>query len=114
MSDHDLAKQLASGNTWHRDTAARLLFERQDDSALRSIGGIARRSRSALSRMHGLYVLAWLDALFAVDLFVAADDRNPRVWEHALKLSERHSASDKVLQRNLISLVNDTDQRTVH
>ena len=47
----DLAALLEHPNGWHRDTAARLLYQRRDESVIPELNRIAEESSSALGRM---------------------------------------------------------------
>ncbi|MBX3437290.1 MAG: hypothetical protein KF861_07370, partial [Planctomycetaceae bacterium] len=47
----ELVGQLASPNAWHRDTAARLLLERQDHTAAPLLARTARFGSSAATRV---------------------------------------------------------------
>src|SRR2546429_3014443 len=59
----ELVALLESPNGWQRDTAARLLYERQDESAVRPLEKLLNNSGSPVARMHALYALAGLAAL---------------------------------------------------
>jgi len=97
-STKELVATLAHKNGWHRDTAARLLYERHDLSAVPWLEQLLTQSPSALARMHALHVLDGLGALKSGQLEIALRDADPHVREHAVKLTERilpHSASAK-------------------
>lgn len=85
----ELVATLEHKNGWHRDTAARLLFERQDASAVPLLEQLLAQSSSPLARMHALHVLDGLGALKAGTLQAAMQDADPHVREHAVKLSEK-------------------------
>jgi putative membrane-bound dehydrogenase-like protein len=85
----ELVNTLEHRNGWHRDTAARLLFERQDKSAAPLIEKLLRESQSPLGRMHALWALDGQGALGAAHVLGACDDGDERVREHAVRLSER-------------------------
>ena len=72
-----------------RNTAARLLYQRQDKTAVAAIKRLARTSRFPQGRMHGLYVLDGLDALDPQRLATALKDPDANVRLHALQLAER-------------------------
>src|SRR5256885_1639585 len=57
MSAGELVGMLESPNGWTRDTAARLIYERQDKAAVGPLIKLASESKSPLSRMHALYAL---------------------------------------------------------
>src|SRR5437773_1430537 len=58
----ELVALLGHPNGWHRDTAARLLCERQDKSAAPLLERLLKDSRSPLARMHALCALEGLGA----------------------------------------------------
>ena len=84
----ELVKVLEHRNAWHRETAARLLYERQDKAAVPALERLLRESQSPLGRMHALHVLDGLGALNAGHLQQALDDADERVREHAVRLTE--------------------------
>lgn len=85
----ELVSMLAQRNGWHRDTAARLLYERQDQGALPLLEKFVRESKSPLGRMHALYALDGMGALTPDTLLRAFGDADDRVVEHAVRLSEK-------------------------
>ncbi|MBA4190619.1 MAG: dehydrogenase [Planctomycetaceae bacterium] len=84
----ELVALLEHPNGWHRDTAARLLYQRQDKSVVGLLRMMAAHGNDPRARMHALYALRGLDSLGTGHLLVALRDREPRVREHALRLSE--------------------------
>ena len=50
-STAELVAELENTNGWHRDTAARLLFERQDRAAVAALERLATESNLAQARM---------------------------------------------------------------
>ncbi len=105
-----LARTLAHRNAWHRETAARLLYERQDRAAVPELEALARRGTEPLGRLHALYALDGLNALTPRLLLAAIEDPDDRVREHAVRLSEpwlRAPDSDPVLPARLCSLAAD-------
>jgi putative membrane-bound dehydrogenase-like protein len=88
----DLVKSLEHANGWHRDTAARLLYERQDKTVVRQLRRVSADSRSELGRLHALYALAGLGELTADDVNHGLIDASPAVRKHALRLIERFPA----------------------
>ena len=89
FSTGELVATLEHPNAWHRDTAARLLYERQDKSAIPALVRLSQESASPQGRIHALYALSGLDALAEAFVLGALDDPDPRVREHAVRLSER-------------------------
>ncbi|HZV34168.1 MAG TPA: hypothetical protein VFB72_06280, partial [Verrucomicrobiae bacterium] len=90
-STSELAATLEIPNGWHRDTASRLLYERQDKSAVPLLVKLLRTSRSPLARIHAMYALEGLGALNEADVLRGMNDQEPWVRVHAIKLSERFS-----------------------
>jgi putative heme-binding domain-containing protein len=84
----ELVQLLEHPNGWHRETAARLLYERQDKSAIPALAELAARSKSELGRMHGLYALRGLSALTPAMVITALSDSSELVRKHAIRLSE--------------------------
>src|SRR5207249_5063751 len=88
-STRELVATLQHANGWHRDTAARLLYERQDKAAISALKRFCQSSKSALGRMHALYALDGMGELGAAVLSLALDDADERVRQHAVRLSEQ-------------------------
>lgn len=84
----ELVALLEHPNAWHRDTAHRLLFERQDESAVEPLRRLLRESEQPLGRLHALWSLEGLDSLALDDLQVALKDSEPAVREHAVRLAD--------------------------
>ncbi len=110
----ELVATLEHPNGWHRDTAARLLYERQDGSAVTALTRLLNQSRSPEGRMHALHVLDGLNALKEAHLLQALGDSVPCVREHAALLSgqmiKQGAASDKLVSK-LKTLTTDPDAR---
>ena len=110
----DLVATLAHSNGWHRDTASRLLYERQDKSAVPLLAALVRESSSAPAKHHALGVLDGLGALDAGVLTVALRDRDPRVRERAIYLAEilvTRGGTAPGLVAALAALADDPDAR---
>src|SRR3989442_10951997 len=75
-------------NGWHRDTAARLLYERNDRAALPALATLLMPSKSPLGRLHALYALKGLGALEERHVLQALSDGDGVVREHAVRLAE--------------------------
>ena len=74
---------MAHANGWHRETAARLLYQRRDKTAVPALENLVVASPVPVGRMHALYALSGLDALTPTILVAALADVHPRVREHA-------------------------------
>ena len=98
-----LVAELENPNSWWRETAHRLIFERQDREAITSLREMMRDSQSAIARLHALWSLNGLDALSDDDLNVAVVDSDPHVREHAIRLSEPRLKDDADLFRSVLA-----------
>jgi putative membrane-bound dehydrogenase-like protein len=110
-STAELVATLENPNGWHRDTAARLIYERQDKAAIRPLLRLVKNSREPLARMHALYCLDGLNALERKDIQLGLSDADPVVRQHAVKLSESflEAKPDSRLTEKLKSLATDSD-----
>ncbi len=80
-----LVQTLGHANGWHRDTAQRLLYERQDPQAATRLK--QQLGETPLARLHGLSVLDGLKAVDAAVLVKALADADPQVRERAVLAS---------------------------
>ena len=106
-----LARFLEHENAWHRETAARLLYERQDVSVADDLRRMVADTHSPLGRLHALYALNGLSRLTGNEVSAALLDRHPRVREHGVKLSEPFVETDGALRSTLLEMNGDPDQR---
>jgi putative membrane-bound dehydrogenase-like protein len=107
----ELVATLAHQNGWHRDTAARLINQRQDRAAIVPLEKLAADAKVPEGRMHALYALHGLAALSPEVVRKSLDDKHPRVREHAVRLAEHVVADSPPVSEKLLSLVNDDDLR---
>ncbi len=87
-----LVAHLASPHSWWRETAQRLLVERQDKAAVEPLRTLVQQRENPVARLHALYSLAGLDALSAGDLsigFADESEAHAEVVRHAILLAER-------------------------
>ena len=104
-----LLAALESPHGWHRDTAQRLLFERQDRAAIDPLRKLLRTAADARPRLHALHALAGLDALGDGDLLAALADPSPHLRIHALRLAEPRLDRAVALRDRLRQLARDPD-----
>ena len=90
LSSTQLVEQLSSENGWRRDTAARLIYQRQDQAAVESLERLAVDEQAVIGRIHALWALRGLDALSARVIAEALSAGDDRVVIHALRLAEPH------------------------
>ncbi len=110
-STAELVQTLAHPNAWHRETASRLLYQRQSPDAIPLLHAAAAQFTEPLGRMHALYVLAGQNALRAEDLLPALKDAHPRVREHAVKLAEPLAFKSLALRQQMLAMIADDDLR---
>lgn len=100
-------------NGWHRVTASKLIYGRQDPAAVPLLKelAVARSQKSprnaALGRMHALYALAGLDALDDELLITALSDPHFRVRENAVRLATRRAGESQAIAKALLGLAED-------
>lgn len=115
----ELVRTLEHPNGWHRDTATRLLYEKQDKAAVALVARLLRETKSTVGKLHALSVLDGLGALDAAAVTTALSDGDPRVRERGVLLAEklvvgrdgaRAGVSGAVAEK-LAVLVGDADAR---
>ncbi len=104
----ELVALLEHENGWHRQTASRLIYERNEPSAVEPLVALARNSKSPLGRMHALRALAGLGGLTEGVLLTAIADEHAGVRRHAVQLAEEFVQSSLV-RTALRKLVKDDD-----
>lgn len=104
----ELVPLLAHANAWHHETAARLIYERQDTSVVSLLETMATEHENPLARMRARYVLDGLNALGANTLAAGLRDPSAIVREHALRLGAGHVVMHEV-RAGMLALANDED-----
>lgn len=107
----DLVRALESPDGWGRDTAARLIFERQDRRVVPGLERLVKKSESAATRVAALWALQGLNALRGETLGGALRDDSARVRETALRLAEPHLDAIGSLRDLVLSMGIDRDPR---
>jgi len=110
-STDELVVALGSSNGWTRDTAARLLAQQRDPASVAPLRKMLADSTNPRGRLHALYALQTLGQLEAADLLARLSDPEPRIREHAARLSEGFVKNSPEIMDSLISLANDPDAR---
>ncbi|MBM3757975.1 MAG: c-type cytochrome [Acidobacteria bacterium] len=106
-SSADLVAMLSNPNGWHRDTAHRLLLERQDKSVARALAAELTNAASPQARLHALWLLKGLGVLEASHVARALKDEHAALREHGVKLSEKFPA----LQTQVMAMASDSALR---
>ncbi len=86
-----LVEFLDHPNSWHRETAARLIFERQDSTAVQYLQTVRVKNFGELGRLHALYALDGLGRLKLDDLMIACQDADPNIRRHSILLAEKNN-----------------------
>ena len=81
-----LVDLLEHPNSWYRDTAQRLIVERQDLKAIEPLRQICQKSTQATAVVQALWTLAALNAIDDVSLKSALHSNNENVREQAVRI----------------------------
>ncbi len=103
----ELVATLANPNSWWRETAQRLLFERQDMAAVAPVRELLAASGDELARLHALYVLDGLAALRDSDLLRGLSDPSAGVREHAVRLAAPRVVASAEIRASVSALAGD-------
>ena len=106
-----LVAELENPNVWWRDTAHRLIFERQDQSAVPLLNQLLKNSSSPLARLHALWSLEGLNALSDANVLQALSDSEPEIRRAAVRLAETKLSQNEGLRNQILALAADEDPR---
>jgi putative membrane-bound dehydrogenase-like protein len=107
----ELVAALERRDAWWRETAQRLLTERQDKSAVQPLRRLARSAEFGPTRLHALWTLEALAALDEATLLQALNDPEASVREHAVRLSEGRLSESAPLRERVFALADDPAPR---
>jgi putative membrane-bound dehydrogenase-like protein len=107
----ELVAQLENANSWWRETAQRLIYERQDKSAVEPLRKLMMTSELPLARLHALWSLQGLKALRDEDVLVALADQSAGIPEHAVRLAEPRLTEARRLLERVLALASDESPR---
>lgn len=116
----ELAALLTSSSSWWRETAQRLIVERQDTATIEPLRSLLRnlqpkfesgRDTAALARLHALWSLEGLGNLSDDDLLFALHDPVDGVREQAVLLAERRLATSQAIRDALLGMCDDSSLR---
>ncbi|MFO0944817.1 MAG: PVC-type heme-binding CxxCH protein [Planctomycetota bacterium] len=111
LSTAELVPYLGHANAWHRETAHRLLFERQDTTVASAVRQCLGDGSNPLARLHALWTLQGWNLLNENDLAQGLADRHPGIREHSIKLAEPYLNSSAQLRKLVLALRKDEDIR---
>jgi putative membrane-bound dehydrogenase-like protein len=103
-SGGELVALLENRNSWWRETAQRLLVERQDRRNLGELRALLERSSFDLARLHALWTLEGLDGLSNQVLERALVDESAGVREHAVRLAAPRIGGSSELRPQMAAL----------
>jgi putative membrane-bound dehydrogenase-like protein len=107
----ELVAALESPHGWWRDTAHRLIYERQDKTAASALVKIATHSDFPAARVQALWSLHGLNALENDILATALADAHPGVRENAIRLAEPRLERSARLREKVLALISDSEPR---
>lgn len=108
-SDDELVSLLSDGDGWWRDTAHRLLLQRQARAAADAVANVARTSRLPQGRLQALWLLEGLGLLGERELAQALEDPHPQLRRNAVRLCESRLASSPALRAAVAAMAEDED-----
>ena len=107
----ELFDLLGHKNAWWRETAARLLFERQDTTIEPALKRMVIGAPEPTARVAALWVASGLGVLSDETILISLDDTSPRVREQALALADSRLAVSPILRPKVLLLAKDSDAR---
>jgi len=106
----ELVKNLENPNGWHRETAHRLLVERQDPVAVPLLKQLLANGELPPARILALWTLESLSAIDTTTVINVLKDAHPREREQAVRVAEEFPNSKPVAQA-LLAMTSDPDTR---
>lgn len=104
-----LVQELDSTNGWNRDTAQRLLWEREDQTAVAALRRLMESAQTPTGVLHAMWTLHGLNALRSEDLESGLQHEHGRVRAHAVQLLEPYLDQPDQLAR-LAALLDDDNE----
>ncbi|MCA9068483.1 MAG: hypothetical protein KDA84_06150, partial [Planctomycetaceae bacterium] len=112
LSPTELVKLLDHPNSWHRETASRLIYEKQDAAIVPELETLATEGKTPEGRVRALWALRGLKKLTRNQVLKAIADDDLRVIEQAARLSEPFLAKkDSKLVEAFVGFANHPDDR---
>ena len=104
VSTVELVKLLEHPNGWHRDTASRLLYQRQDRAAVGLLKLVAVNSELPEGRATAIHSLFGLDSLDEGTLLKVLGDPSDNVLVQAIRLAEKFATDSPAVRARLVAL----------
>jgi len=103
VSAADLVKTIEHPNAWHRETAARLLFERQDKSAVAGLQEIVHSTSKPAARAAALFAFKGLSSIPNKQLEKLMVTSNDRLRDCVVAIAESRLSASEGLREVLVS-----------
>jgi putative heme-binding domain-containing protein len=110
----ELVKTLEHPNGWQRDTAARLLYEKQDKSAIPLLKNLLSESSNPLAKIHALGALDGFKAVTEAEVIKLLADKDEHVSERGILAAQKLDQNGFVtadIQIEMNRLANDPSPR---
>ena len=113
LTPEQLVDELASANFWRRQTARRLLTERQQTDMAQKIAQLVQSDSPTATVMSALYSLEALGKLDPPIIQTALASPDPGIRIHGLRLSEPWLDREPVLLEQVLAMTTDSDDSVV-
>lgn len=100
-----LVEALSHPVAWWRETAQRLLVERQKPPVVLKLRALLHHPQSSLGRLHALWTLEGLGELREKDILTALSDSEEQIRRHAIILAEARFPGSRKLEGAVLRLV---------
>ena len=110
-SSVQLVEYLNHENAWWRETAARLLLEREDLGVVNALQDAAKTAKLPATRVAALHVLKGLKSLDQMLVSQALTDSDPRVRQQATVFAEQWLNANSDLRQQVLKLARDDNSR---
>ncbi len=94
-------------NSWQRETAARLIYERQDKSAAEGLNRLVANGNIPAARVHALWALAGLSALSDDQILTGLHDEDASVRAQAIVLASTRLTGTPRFRKAIAELAGD-------
>jgi putative membrane-bound dehydrogenase-like protein len=111
LASTKLVDELADPNSWHRETAFRVLLERQDKFVADKLRTTALDNKSQATRILALRLLAGLSELDEPTIAKLLTDADPRIVEQAIIVADAHVKRAAGLRKQIGELATNNDAR---
>jgi len=109
LDDLALVQEVGSPHFWRRQTARRLLVERNAKTVAPALSQLARDTKETAPALNALYTLDALGALRVDDAMMALNHPSFAVRRHGLRFAERWLDTEPALLDRVLALANETE-----